>query len=154
MFLLSSPSIKLHHNWQRRCLKLKVTYWDCPSLESWCFHATNFQNFLVPGYTYCLMFPHPHWFFLTLHFCSSLSRAGASLWGLPVLPTKPLWINRISPKFFWLICSRTIDEKWWTNFLVLSSCVTKVRPWSVRHSWTRWIKCTRAFCKVWKSQKP
>lgn len=35
---------------------------------------------------------------------------------------------------FWFICSRTVDEKWWTNFLVLSPSVTKFRPQSVWHS--------------------
>lgn len=34
MLLLSSPSFELHHNSRRRCLKLKVTRWDCPSCES------------------------------------------------------------------------------------------------------------------------
>lgn len=39
----------------KKSLKLKVTHWDCPSLES----CHKLSKFLLPWNTYCPIFPHP-----------------------------------------------------------------------------------------------
>lgn len=79
---------------QSHPLGLLITWKLLQTLKTFWFHGTHIV---------------PHSFFTTLHFCSSLSRAGAPFWGLPVVPPQISADYENLPENVWLICSRTVD---------------------------------------------